>query len=46
MSKQQCPGSFLSGTEDSLNNRTKMDLTQKQLSSEQENHLESTMLIL
>ena len=46
MSKQQCPGSFLSGTEDSVNYRTKMDLNQKQLSSEQENHLESTLLKL
>ena len=44
--KQQCPGAFLSGTEDSLNSRTKMELIQKQLNSEQENDLESTLLIL
>ena len=36
-SKQQCPGSFLFGTEDHLNFRTKFELNQKQLSSEQEN---------
>ena len=36
-SKQQCPGSFLFGTEDHLNFRTTLDFKQKQLSSEQEN---------
>ena len=42
----QCPGSFHSGMEDHLKIQNKEGLNQKHLSSEQENYLESTLLLL